>query len=145
MPPLTLPISIIDASARLLSIIMEKWTSSDPKDKKQGKVEKWLKKHYKLLSDEITNDSVHLLTHAEYGKGLTIRSARKVLYPKLGIPSNKVLLFEKEFHYRLEYLVRLGLLQFERGVKEYYITRLGVNFLAMARANGHYEQVLGAR
>ncbi len=136
------PVSIIDASAKLLAVIIEKWTSSDQKDKK---VERWLKKHYKSLSDELTNDSVHLLIHVEHGEGLTIRNARKIIYPSLKLPPPKVKLFEKEFHYRLEYLVRLGLLQFERGVKEYYITRLGVAFLAMARAKGHYETVLGAR
>jgi hypothetical protein len=136
----TLLLPLAEASAKLFGVFIENWSTSRNKDRKQVKVGVWLNKHYESLRDEITNDSVHLLAHAEFGEGLTITSARRAVYPYLSLPPSKLKLFNKEFHYRLEYLVLLGLLR--RGVKEYHITRLGVTFLAMARAKGHYGKVL---
>ena len=132
--------TLVEVSAQLLKIFIENWNSSNDKDKKQVKVESWLNKNYDDLHDAITSDCAHLLAASEYGDGLTITSARRKLYPKLSLPKNKLDLFDKEFHYRLEYLVLLGLLQ--RGMREYRITRLGVAFLAMARSKRHYAAAL---
>ncbi len=140
-PTFLLPLA--EASAKLFGVFIENWNTSKRKDQKQKRVENWLNKHYESVRDAITDDSIRLLAKAEYGEGLTVAKARHVLYPKLSLRGNHSKLFDKEFHYRLEYLVLLGLLQ--RGVKEYHITRLGVTFLAMARANGHYIKVLGAK
>ena len=131
---------LAEVSAKLFGIFIENWSRSKDKDKKQVKVEAWLNKNYDQLHDAVTNNSARLLATAEYGKNLTIDSARKKLHPRLSLPDDKLNLFDKEFHYRLEYLVLLGLLQ--RGIREYRITRLGVAFLAMARTKGHYEAVL---
>jgi len=127
-------------SEKLFKVFAESWSQSKNKDKKQVKVESWLNNNYDKLREAVTDKSVHLLARAEYGDGLTITSARKLLHPHLSLPPGKLRLFDKEFHYRLEYLVLLGL--FQRGMREYHITRLGAAFLAMARTKGHYGPVL---
>ena len=132
--------TLAEVSAKLFGIFIENWSRSKEKDKKQEKVESWLGKNYENLRNAISSDSAHLLAACEYEDGLSITSARRKLYPKLSPSKNMLELFDKEFHYRMEYLVLLGLLQ--RGLREYRITRLGVAFLAMARLKRHYAAAL---
>jgi hypothetical protein len=129
-----------EVSEKLFRVLVESWSGSRSKDKKQARVDSWLKKNYDKLHDAVTDDSVRLLANVEFGHGLTIKSGRKLLYPNTGLSTGKLKLLDQEFRYRLEFLVLLGLLQ--RGMRDYRITRLGVAFLAMARTEGHYETVL---
>jgi len=142
MEPAILISLAAELSEKLFRVLVESWSGSKSKDKKQAKVESWLNKNYDKLRDAVTNNSIRLLGNVEYGDGLTINSARRLLHPHISLPPRKLKLFDKEFHYRLEYLVLLGLLQ--RGMREYHITRLGVAFLAMARTKGHYRDALKA-
>jgi hypothetical protein len=127
-------------SERLFRIFAENWSRTNESDKKQKKVQSWLNKNYDTLRNAVTDNSVHILAHAEYGEGLTIASVRRILHPNLALSSGATRQFNEELHYRLEYLVLLGLLQ--RGIRQYHITRLGVTFLAKARERGHYSAVL---
>jgi hypothetical protein len=131
-------------SEKLFKVFVESWSRSEEtdkgKDKKQAKVQSWLNKNYDTLHSAVTDHSVHILLHTEYGDGLTIASARRIVHPDLSLSGGQRTQFDKEFHYRLEYLVLLGLLQ--RGIRKYHITRLGVTFLAKARERGHYSKVL---
>src|SRR3990172_3120381 len=106
----TILITLAEVSAKLFGVFVERWSRSKNKDKKQAKVESWLNNNYDKLRDAVTNNSVRLLANAEYGEGLSIDSARRLLHPRLSLSPGNLKLFDKEFHYRLEYLALLGLL-----------------------------------
>ena len=131
---------LVSAGAKRFAAFVREWSAARTTDAAQKKVEAWLSKHYDVLSKAVTNNSARALAMCEYGKRFRIDQLRQVIHDELDFSDAQLILFDREFHYRAEYLVLLGVLS--SGMREYHITSLGVAFLAEARRRGHYSDVL---
>lgn len=132
--------AVITAGATMFKTFIESWTKTRSKDNKQAKVNNWIKNNYDPLFDAITVNSVRLLKAAESGKKFRIDQFREVLHPNIRLRHEEQYLFDREFHYRIEYLVLIGVLK--KGLRDYKISRLRFSFLREARDRGDYQGIL---
>jgi hypothetical protein len=132
--------AVITAGAKVFTKLTDAWRTSQPPDKNQKKVNKWLTQHYKSLHEVVSPNSVKLLYAIENGKRLRVGEFLKVLYPRLRLTPTK--LVKNELRYRLQYLAVLGLVKPLPTISRYQITRLGVAFLSKGRSRKHYPTVL---
>lgn len=131
---------LVLAGKNLFKIFIENWDRTYGEDRKQNRIKKWLKRNYLKLSRHISVDCVKLLIVVEYGKKYKSKDYLKKIHPKLKIRKKNLDILIREFEYRLNYLVLLGVL--DKGPEEYSITRLGRAFLSTARARYAYPSVL---
>ena len=130
--------SLISAGVKLFRIFIESWNTSKPNDKKQARVENWMKKNYGSLHDTISKDSTKILASIETGKQLTLKNLTRILYPRRKFDDKTLKLLKYELRYRLEYLAFIGVIRSLHKIRQYEITRLGITFLATARSKKHY-------
>lgn len=136
----TVTAALIRAGVDLFRTFIEKWRKPRKTDNKQRKVNEWVARKYDLLRDSLSSDCVRLLKVVRDGKRQTVKDFLNVLYPKLS--KRRLDLLKKEFRYRLEFMVLIGVLRYLPRVRKYDITRLGVAFLDEARGRGHYSRAL---
>ena len=134
--------ALVNAGLKRLTAFMEEWSAKRSEDTKQQHASEWVSKHYTELRDAVTNNSMKVLAATEFGASFRRDQLRALLHPELDLDHQSMMAFDLEFHYRLEYLVLLGLLT--SGMREYRITRLGVAFLAAARERSDYASALAA-
>jgi hypothetical protein len=140
----------VTAGAKMLTTFVQEWNASRAPDKDQEKLGNWLKKkdnktkksNYDALREALSDDSVRLLDHIDSGKRLRVGDFYNVLYEKYDLTRKGVELVKKEMKYRLNYLSALGLIRPLPSIWRFQITRLGVAFLAEARARRHFPTEL---
>lgn len=138
----TVTVALIAAGAKLFKTFIQVWSTSRGIDNTQKKVKKWISANYDSLHDCLSTDSVNLLADIDGGKRQGLADFINVLYPKHRLRKRALGLLQREFRYRLEFLVLLGVLRHLPAIGCYELTRLGVAFLEQARAKRHYRKVL---
>jgi hypothetical protein len=135
-------VALISTAAKLFGTFIEMWDASQKVDNKQKKVNKWISENYYSLRAFLSENCVKLLAAVEGGKRFRGGDFLKVLYPKHKLDRRSLVLLKNELHYRLEFLVLIGVLRHLPSIQRYEITRLGVAFLELARAKKDYGPVL---
>ncbi len=135
-------VALISTAAKLFDTFIEMWNTSQKVDNKQRKVKNWISENYNSLRASLSENCVKLLAAVDNGKRLRVGDFLKILYPKHKLDKRSLSLLKNELHYRLEFLVLIGVLRHLSTIQRYEITRLGVAFLELARAKKDYGPVL---
>jgi hypothetical protein len=130
--------AMITASATLLSKAVD-WIGKSKGGASDA--QKVVDKVYDQLREEFTDGCVQVLKILEAGQLKRASQVRAAFYPKLTEPAGAIEALNSEFRYRLEFLRHCGVLARISGV-EYGITAVGLAFLAEARKQHHYDDVL---
>jgi hypothetical protein len=131
--------AIITAASKAAPSIFERIVWGKPSSD-EG-IQKFVSKKYSDLKNFVTPPCVKLLKFAEDGSYHDVKQFRTHLYPSVTFTdSSEEVAFDHEFEYRLRYLVATGF--FTNAMGEYYITRLGAAFLAKARKERDFRDVL---
>jgi hypothetical protein len=138
----TVTAALIGAGAKLFKTFIQVWSTSRGIDNTQRRVKNWISANYDSLHDCLSTDSVKLLAEIDGGRRQGLEDFINVLYPKHRLRKRALGLLRREFRYRLEFLVLLGVLRHLPAISRYELTRLGVAFLAQARAKRHYRKIL---
>jgi hypothetical protein len=130
--------AIITAAFKAVPSIFDRFMGTPGTD---AKIQKLISKSYSDLKNLVTPPSVSLLKFAEDGTYHDVKQFRTHLYPNLTFKDRtEEDAFDHEFEYRLRYLVATGF--FTNASGEFYISRLGAAFLAQARNNRDFRDVL---
>jgi hypothetical protein len=131
--------AIITAASKAVPTIFQRLTRETPDQ--EERVKRVVSEHYNELKNLVTPVCVKLLKFAEDGTYHDLFQYREQLYPDMTF-SNRTNedRFNNEFEYRLRYLVATGF--FFNAIGEYYITQLGAAFLAKARDERDFSDVL---
>ena len=133
--------AMVTASATLISKAIEWVGKRDDSNKGDSQARKVVDEAYDQLKVGFTDPCVRVIKILEAGENKLPFQIREKLYPELKLPPELMHPFDAEFRYRLEYLRYCGALTLIGG-SEYGITRVGKTFLAKAREEKDYYNVL---
>ena len=139
MSEATIIVALIEAAGKLAPALFQRFTERASEAKN---VDELVAKKYNDLKTLLSPKCVRILAYAEDGNYHHVSEYRSHVYPTLRLASpDQEEALEKEFEYRLRYLVATGFLiaAIQQG---YYITQLGGSFLAKARRDRDFSDVL---
>jgi len=126
---------LVPAAFESIKVAMHKCSTT------RKRADDWVSCHYDAMRLAVSPRSATLLRQVCAHPGQQSRDYRKMMYPALHLDGDAQDHFDKEFQYRMDYLVLVGVLVQE--INRYHLTEVGAAFLRATVAEGDVAWLAG--